>query len=249
MLSEYDVLKWIERKGPEEGIYYDKETDRIIDSKISKDDFVITLKDFTNYLRKQFHCDFDCIYSDPLDNEVLKCNECGTIIFTTCDEWWDPNLCCPVCGGYKHISRNSYWTKEEIKESPEKQNALRAYSQYMENQRKCDEWYSKRKKKYEAKGKRCPDSDELWVHKWYSKDKKKGLSIALKVNHLFYSKLKGLHIEWNVLESDDEGKSYFYKTYHTIPLSPWSIYIYWILPHTKKYKEVFKKKEENKEEN
>lgn len=240
MISKYDVLKWIEKDGPKEGIRYDKETDRIIDENRPDDDFAITLEGFTNHLRKQLHCDFECVYADPLDNEVLMCKECDTVIFTGCDERWDPNLVCPVCGKY-HMSKKNYWTKEEIMSDPEKQKELKFYKEYMKQQERYSEWSENRRKKYEAKGKLCPFSDELWVHKWYSKDKKTGLSIALKVDSLFYSKLKGLRIEWSKLESDNEGLSYAYKSYHTIPLSPWSIYIFWILPHTKKYKEMIKK--------
>lgn len=225
MISRFDVMEYMKKHSDELQARYDKESDSIVgfDGR-----FLCTLDQLTQDLRKGNHCDFECIFHchASLDT-VYRCRECGAIIFTGDDERYDPNLRCPVCGGYHH---SSYWTKEDIENDPNKQKELESMEAYMREQ---EEAYLRRK----ARG-------GLYDWQLMKKDyfgKKHSYHFELTVNNITESRIKGLALKIEIGDKEDNGISYAIKHFYTIPLGPTAFYRHCILPYSKKYPEKFRK--------
>ena len=153
MISTYDVRKWINEneKSPcyeKEGLIYNKDDNKELCS----------LKDFTNQMRKKLHYDLECIfYEHATLDEVLRCKEGGAVIFTGDDERYDPNLACPVCGGYKH---SHYWSAEDIANDVDKQKQIEAMKEYMKEKKRAEARREARGGLYDW---------ELWKKDFYGK--------------------------------------------------------------------------------
>ena len=226
MISRYDVIEYLGKHSDELKVRYDKETDSCVDF---EGRFLCTIDQLTQKLREENHCDFECLYSchASLDT-VYRCKECGTVIFTGDDERYDPNLRCPVCGGYHH--HGDYWTKEEIENDEEKQKQINGMIAYMEYEAEA---YRRRK----ARGGLY---DWQLFDKTYFK-KKHSYNFELVVEDITKSKIKGLALKISIGDKDENGIGYAVKRWYTIPLGPTAIYRYWILPYSKKYPEEFRK--------
>lgn len=226
MISRYDVIKYLEKHQDELQAHFDKE----LDACVTPDGRVLcTIDQLTQSLRKDNHCDFECIYSCHASlDAVYRCKECGTVIFTGDDERYDPLLRCPTCGGYHH--HGDFWTKEEIEADEEKQRQIKGMEEYMRYE---DEAYRRRK----ARGGLY--DWQLFDKTYYGK--KHCYTIEITVNNITESKIKGLALKISVGDKDDDGISYAIKRWYTIPLGITAIYRYWILPYSKKYPEEFRK--------
>lgn len=244
MLSQYEVIEYIKKHSPnnELGIVYDEDTrDFVITTTDSKDTFHSPVSVFTNHLRRKLHCDFDVIYEDVLDSVVYRCNECGAVIITDNAEGYDPMLSCPCCGDYPK-NRVKWYSKEQQKNDPNIKEIVQAYIDMQTEQDKLWLWEQKRNRKRTNKGKPELGPSELWYKYFYNKDKTKGFKITLKVNHLYYEKYKGLHIEIQWMSKDSPNNFAFtVKKWTHIPLSPHAVWSFWIFPHTKAYKELMKR--------
>lgn len=230
MISEYDLRQILEQHKDIMYIVGDTVYDATDNAELG------SVEHLLNFTRRKLHCDFTSIYycHGTLEN-VLRCNECGAIIFTTDDiNGYDPNLCCPVCGGYHY---DNYWSKEEIDADPEKQKAIEMYEQLT---REAKERYIREKK-------RGLLDNELYKKEY--KGKKKYLKVTLERMSRYGQPLKGLNlfIQQGHIDTDyDDYRSYVINKFTRIPLSPYAIYIYWIYPKTKKHKN-FKLKESTNE--
>ena len=135
MINEYIVrraFKDAKIKGKPLAMYMNEEGTELFDSETNK--FVCTIETYTKYLRKEFHCDFETVYYEHATlDEVLRCKQCGTVIFTGDDERYDPNLCCPGCGEYK--TNLVYWTGEEIEQDEAKQKTIKMYEEFSRQQK------------------------------------------------------------------------------------------------------------------
>ncbi len=161
-------------------------------------------------------------YENVTLSEVLRCKECGAVIFTGDDERYDPNLCCPVCSGYNH---SNYWTAEDIKNDPIKQKQIEAYEKWAKEEIEA----AKRRK---ARG-------GLYDWQIFKKDyygKKKSL-------HFELTKMYGYMLEVRIGTKD--GTGYIIKTNFKIPLSPRAIFILWIYPVKRTINNWRKQKREN----
>ena len=179
-----------------------------------------TIDQFAQVIRKQCHCDFEVLYDDALNNVHYRCRECGTVIFASDnEECCDDNLCCPTCGGYE--THFKYWTKEEINNDQEKQNAMNFYQGLMEDRRKAYD-----------RGKRTGlYFNELWKRTFENEDTR--LTIILTCNDALKTGLKGLTLRIEKDKKDDDG--WFARKWSKhIPIAPRAMYIHWVYPYTKK---------------
>lgn len=142
MISQYDVIKYLKNHESETGLIYKEDTKEIYDTSLGK--IVFSLDDLYSVLKKKMHCDFESIFYDHVSlQNIIKCKECGTVIFSSEDEYeYDPLLRCPNCGGYH--TNLKYWTAEDIEKDKDKQEAINFY---IDLQKKRNESAERRKKK------------------------------------------------------------------------------------------------------
>lgn len=135
MINEYIVrgaFKKAKLEGRPLAMYMNEEGTELFDSETNK--FVCTIETYIKYLRKELHCDFETVYYEHATlDEVLRCKQCGTVIFTGDDERYDPNLCCPGCGEYK--TGLVYWTGEEIEQDEAKRKTIEMYEEFSRQQK------------------------------------------------------------------------------------------------------------------
>ena len=107
MVSKYDIKQWIKKrqKTGEFDYIYNDENESIYDE---NGNLLYTLDDFLKEYRKKYGQSFESIYYEHVSlQNVLKCTECGTVIFTTEDESYDDNFRCPTCTDYRTYFE--YW--------------------------------------------------------------------------------------------------------------------------------------------
>lgn len=207
MISMYDIKKAIKTKPEyaEAGYALDEKEENVIDTK-NNNTVILSLKDLLDSSRKASHCDFECIYSEHASLfSLLRCKECGTVIFSYEDEDYDPNLRCPVCGGYHTTFK--YYTKEEIESDPEKTKEIQMYEYLDKKQAEEYERYKKRGNLYDW---------QLW---------KKDIKITKKfILGLELQNLNGicLQIYPYILREGDSFPSC--KKSYNIPLTPSALY-------------------------
>lgn len=200
-------------------MYMNKEGTELFDSET--DEFVCTIETYTKYLREKLHCDFEVVYYEHATlDEVLRCKQCGAVIFTGDDERYDPNLCCPVCGEYE-ISLE-YWTKEEIEQDESKQKTLEAFKELTKLQH---EQYERRKRRGGLYDFQLVDKTKFF----------KQFAIHIEVEDFGHPWEKGkkydpwwkrmINFKFSIAKKDDNNISYSTKWKIEIPLSPYSWYI------------------------
>ena len=135
MINEYIVrsaFKKAKLEGRSLAMYMNEEGTKLFDSETNE--FVCTIETYIKYLREELHCDFEVVYYEHATlDEVLRCKQCGTVIFTGDDERYDPNLCCPGCGEYK--TSLVYWTGEEIEQDEAKRKTIEMYEEFSRQQK------------------------------------------------------------------------------------------------------------------
>lgn len=219
MISQYDVVRAL-RNLPEDSNYRLDEAEQNV---VNKDtgDVVCSVSEYTNRLRKKYHCDFEIIYEEHASMTVIyRCTECGTIIFGGDDEdRYDQNLECPTCGGYKTYLK--HWTKAEIDADVKKQEALQFYVRMMAE---MEAQVRRRKKRGLADWEVCKKN---------IKTKNGQITFLLECTNLFHSGLKGLNCKIIVLKNVGDG--FMTKTNEIyIPLS-------WMALKVWKHRRDFKK--------
>ena len=145
-------------------------------------------------------------------NVILKCTECGTLIFTYEDYRYEPNLKCPTCTDYK--TNFDFWTKKDIESDDGKKATLKAYEELKEREKEIEERIKRRNGKYDW---------QIAIKKIYTK--KKLLVLNLECNDITESYFKGLRLTIEVCVKDYENNMYFLKKNYIIPLS-WSAFYY-----------------------
>lgn len=219
MISQYDVRRLFEKKwNADDSIPCTLDEDTVY----MKNGTTMSLEAFTIHLRILNDCDFESIYECPgtLLN-VLRCRQCGTVIFASNDvEDYDDNLKCPTCSDYE--TWFEHWTKEDTDSDERKQNTIKMYEEFAEEETKRYERYQRRKK----------HDDEIFVHR--HRGKKYFVYVALKCNNLFHTFLKGLHFKIEIGEKETEDDiGYTMKNFIEIPLSWSRFYLFHIYPYTK----------------
>ena len=143
---------------------------------------------------------------------VIRCNRCGTIIFSSEDENYEPYLRCPNCTDYKtgHI----FWTKEEIDASEDKQRIIKSYEN-MQKEMDLD---------YEFEKKRGKPNDRICRFKVLN------TFVEICCHNCRKSYFNGLRIELWKINYDENGDIYNSTWYKSIPLTLrgiWYRYLYW----------------------
>lgn len=214
MVSKYDMKKYIKKNADTFPYVYKEEEDAIYDKDGS---YLSSLDTFLEIYRKHSGESFESIYYEHVSlQDVLRCTECGTVIFTTEDEWYDPHLKCPTCTDYH--THFEYWTKEDIESDEEKQNTIKAFKEMMDYKREQNERMKRRNGKY----------DWQIVNKEF-RGKKLFLGFHLECDNITKSYFKGLRLNIDIGKKD--GIGYVIKKHIRIPLSWSQFYIQFIYPH------------------
>lgn len=234
MISRYDVIRafrMADEKGEKLAMRLSEDEKSLLNSETGE--YVCSMETYIDYMKKKLHCDFECIYHEHASlTTIYRCKECGTIIFTGDDERYDPNLKCPTCSDYHHWS-GEYWTKEDIESDEKKQKELQYYADYMEDM----EAQAKRR---EARGGKY--DWQIWEKKIYGKKRYWGFELEDFGRHLAPSKLNPnykrpwykCNLEFKISMGKKDGVGYSVTNHYRIPLAPYSFFIQFIYPYTKK---------------
>ena len=206
MISKWDMKQFI-KKYPESFPYVYNEEEDAIYSK--EGNYLCTLNRYLEIYRKHSGESFECIYDEhAFLQSVLRCTECGTVIFTYNDDRYEPHLKCPVCADYK--TSFEYWTQDDINSDETKQNTLKFFKEMTDYKVEQDKRI-KRRGKYDW---------EIAVKKFYGK--RIFLGFALECNNIIESYLKGLRLKIAIGKKESLG--YTVHKHIAIPLS-WSQFI------------------------
>lgn len=163
------------------------------------------LEKFLINMRSIFHCNFESIYSDATLMNILRCKDCGTVIFTNSDAYDDPEPVCPTCSNSK--IQYEYWTAEDIKKDVKKANTIEMFKTEMKE----------RNEDYEREKRTGLQFWQLMKKEKFSKDKKILKRYILERNGR--KGIKGLKFIIEIYELHEDGFSYIYKKKIFIPLS------------------------------
>lgn len=228
MISKYDIIKGLkdaEKNQTDTIVILSEDEKSVLDSRTKE--YICSIDTFLEYIRIKEHCDFESIYYDHATlTDIYRCRQCRTVIFGGDDERYDPNCRCPTCCHDDSVCHNEYWTKEQIDADPEKQKTIDVL---IEEQARKNRAYERRKSRnglYDW---------ERWQKEF--KTKKRGY----KITHICYGydgdtgKVIGhahRYIEIVSYRLNDGIRNKIVK----IPISWYAFYIFYIFPHTKKYK-------------
>lgn len=124
-------------------VQYDKEKDTftfVVDN-VSR---CISANKWIDEIKKKIGQSFECLYDEHIFCfSVIRCTECGTVIFEHYDENFEPNLKCPVCTDYHTDFK--YWKKEDIKKDSQKQEMITLYLRMAKEQQKAEKKYIRKK--------------------------------------------------------------------------------------------------------
>lgn len=202
MISEWDVRKFAKR---DDSWFSIDENNNVVDKETGE--VVCDISVLLQVLREKLHCDFEVVYEcHPLLDVILRCKQCGTVIFTTEDEDYEPNLCCPTCSDFK--TGFEYWTKEEIERDEKKKETILFYEKMYAEDIEAEKRRKARGGKYDWQIGKCS----------FKIPGNKKVYLDLECDNLFKSKLKGLRLDVHIGEKDGDY-SYVVKKFFTIPLS------------------------------
>lgn len=218
MVSKWDMKNYIKNNPEKFPFSYKEEEDALYDKETNE--YLSSLDTFLELYRKKSGESFECIYSEHVMLfSVLRCTECGTVIFTYEDERYDPHLKCPVCTEYK--TDFEFWTKDDIDSDENKQAAIKQYKEMTEYQIEQNERMKRRKGKYDW---------QIAIKKFYGK--KHSLSLSLECDDITKSYFKGLRLDVSIGQKEKEDDiGYIIKHFFTIPLSWSQFYIQFIYRH------------------
>lgn len=218
MISIYDMRNYIEKQNENLRFYLDSNSDYLYSKDLGEK--VCTLKEFTESYRKLSGESFESIFYEHVGLfNVLKCTECGTVIFTYEDESYDPSLKCPVCTDYK--THFEYWTIEDIQNDVCKQGKLKWFDEATKQQIEKDDRIKRRKGKYDWQ-----IIEKRFYGKMYC------LSFELECNDITKSYFKGLRLKLSCGKKDNaDSLGYKMKLPLRIPLCWSKFYIQFIYKH------------------
>lgn len=222
MINKYDLIRYSKNA---DNCWFRVENEKDVISK-ETGEIVCGIDELTQVCREKMHCDFECVYSEHASLQVIyRCKQCGTVIFASDDEHYDPNLRCPNCGEYK--TWFEYWTAEEIAEDEEKQKAIEFYEHAQKELIEQNKRYLARGRKYDWE-----------IGEYTIRGKKRGVKFKLECDNLFETKLKGLRLKISWLKRDDDGVGFIYTKHWRIPLSFSALKRMWSVHKYKKTKDI-----------
>lgn len=228
MVNKYTFLKYLDENSEDLGVIVDRDTGMVIDKDTNEE--ICTIDKFFETYKKKSGESFETLNYDKVAlQHVIKCTECGTVIFSGLDEFsYDPHLKCPICVGYE--TDNEYWTQEEIDFDERKQNYIRCLYEMIEYEKSTEELRKKRNGK---------NSWEIAIKKIDTK--KRRIYIRLECDDVRKSYIRGLKLKIDTCRKDDDG-CYTYDKMYTIPLSISAII------SSIRARKYFKEMEKNKDE-
>lgn len=227
MVTKLDVIRAFKKAaedGKETELMLDEKAENICERETGK--IICDLDFYVEYLRSKFHCNFESIYYEHGTlTDVVRCKDCGTIIFTGDDyDRFDPYLRCPNCGDYKtHLE---YWTQEEIDSDESKQAEIEALKKMQADRIEM-----------EARRERRKGKNDWEIGKYEMRNEKRHIVFSLECEDLFRSGLKGLNLHISKFSRKDD-MAYTSDWFKRIPLSPYAFYRFVIFPKTAKGKQV-----------
>jgi phage FluMu protein Com len=225
MLIKSDVVDYLKKNASTLNIIVDES-----DIYNEFGEHLCSIDEYIDTLKLHLGCSFTSVYySHATLENILRCNKCGTVIFTTEDEYYDPNLKCPTCTDYRpHFT---YYSKKEIESNKDIQDTITAY-EYMAK-------FEEEAYKYE----------KIHGHPYYEifnkkiHTKKHMYRFELKCDDMRKSIFKGLHLSISVFRKcNSDEYCYHYTNNIIIPLSFGRIYLHWIYPHLGKCHKDFRSK-------
>lgn len=210
MVSKWEMQQYLQKNTEKLPFIYNKEEDAVY----NKDgEYLCTLDKFLENYRKKSGESFEYIYGEHVALfSVLRCTECGTVIFTYEDEGYDPNLKCPTCTGYQ--TGFDYWTQAEIDADEQKQKELQSMKEIMEDRKIRDERIKRRGGKYDWE-----------IGKKTLNFKNHRITLELECDDITQSYLKGLRLDVHIWKKEDKEDSCFSLSKHLIiPLGLTSLY-------------------------
>lgn len=229
MYSIYDVTRSLQRYEHNSEFKYRLSADKKTIVNKETGAAICSVEEFAVKLRKDEHCDFEVVYCEHVSlSTILRCKECGTVIFSRDDEDYDPNLKCPTCGNYK--THFPYYTKEQIDFDEEKRKEIKFYENM---QKTMEEMAERRAKRGLSDWEICKKNFMIGQSRY---------EFSLECANLFskYRKgimrLKGLNLYIQRWEKDENTTGYICKNRLRIPLSLYAVYLQWIIPLTRKYR-------------
>lgn len=233
MISRYDVIrafKMADKKGEKLAMRLSEDEKSLLDSETGE--YVCSMETYIDYMKKKLHCDFECIYHEHVSlTTIYRCKECGAVIFTGDDERYDPNLKCPVCADYHHWGE--YWTKEEIEADEKKQKQIQLYIDIMEEEAEAYKRRQARGGLYDW---------QIWQKKVYGEKRYWGFELTdfgrslgvSKINPNYKRPWYKSNLTLEIGTGLKDGMSYSVTKHYHIPLAPYSFFIQFIYPYTKK---------------
>lgn len=142
MITKYDLIHSYKKTEQNPSVKYKVSDDgKYLVSKESGE-VLSTIEDAFAFFCKKLHCYFEGIYHEHASLlDVIRCRECGTVIFTFHDERYDPNLCCPVCANYETYF--DYYTEDDIKTDRKAHDIVEFYKRLGKEQAEDDKRYFK----------------------------------------------------------------------------------------------------------
>lgn len=129
------------------------------DKHVDCEGIVVDIDEFYDIFIKQmksYHNELKCIYSDDVSLvNVLRCTNCGAVIFAYNDERYDPCLLCPDCRKYDTTFK--YFTKNEIDSDEDKRMTVEFYENLAIRLQETNQRQAERKGKadYELTNRKC----------------------------------------------------------------------------------------------
>lgn len=176
-----------------------------------------TVEDFLERCRRKEHCDFETVYycHGTLEH-VLRCRECGTVVFASDDcSYYEDALCCPHCSDYK--TGFEWWSGSDIERDANKREVIQQLERMQQEQDEAAERFMRR------------NLHDWQIKKYYKEFKKHAVSVEFNAENYIKSGLKGLYVEITIWErGGDLGVGVLkWKRSIEIPLS-WSRFKYHI---------------------
>lgn len=218
MVSKWDMKNYIEKNPDKFPYVYKEDEDGLYDKETGE--FLSSLDHFLELYRKKSGESFESIYHDHVClHDFIRCTECGTVIFASEDESYDPYLKCPTCTGYN--THFEYWTKEDIDSDPQKQIEISQLEEMTRFQIEQNKRMARRGGKYDWQ-----------IGSKTLKFKRYSISFKLECDDITESYLKGLRLVINIWKKEkrDDLNSCFWKGF-IIPLSWHQLYIQFIYRH------------------
>ena len=189
---------------------------KIYDNKSGE--FVSDIDTFYELFKKENGESFESLYYLHAELfDVIRCTECGTVVFSWEDERWEPNFRCPICTDYK--TNYSYWTKEEIENDKTKKEYIEHLIETEKYIKECHKRRERRNGKYDW---------EIGIVKIKGIfNKNNTYKFVLECNDITKSYFKGLRLHFYKIKNTIRKKDII------IPLS-WSSLICLIKFHMKK---------------